>query len=217
VGGYVNISVRRAGAVQTYLSYSGALSRFFNPALYAGSPSALQQIFDVYPDIHLDVPEGGIRFAPYHYGLIVLDFDSRTLLDMQCARHLLQSFALSLPEPGIPTNVIFAAGKEGLLGDHLVDQISGKAAEYFPEGLFDSPRNFYEWIRDHVGARPVDLEHPWLPCFHLHPSDWTHAMYEREDSRALQHRLLQLDFKFSAHDQPEWDAWQHEFTGSKDS
>ncbi|CUJ69572.1 Uncharacterised protein [Achromobacter sp. 2789STDY5608633] len=42
-------------------------------------------------------------------------------------------------------------------------------------------------------------------------------MYEREDSRTLQHRLLQLDFKFSALDQPEWDAWQHEFTGSKDS
>lgn len=209
MGGYVNIAVRRAGAVQTHMSYTGALSRFFNPALYAGDPAALQQILDVYPDIHSDEPKGGVRFAPYHYGLIVLDFDSRALLDMQHARHLLQTFPLSLPEPGIPTSVVLAAGQEGLLGDHLVDQISGEAAGQFPEDLFQSPRNFYGWIRSHVlGGAAKNIDLPYLPSFHLHPPGWTHEMFEHGEGAALQRRLLQLGFPISEQDRPEWEAWQ---------
>lgn len=211
MGGYVNIAVRRAGSVQTHLSYTGALSRFFNPALYAGDAAALQQIFDVYPDIHEDAPKCGIRFAPYHYGLIVLDFDSRALVDMQCGRHLLQAFPLSLPEPGIPITVVLAAGKEGMLGDHLVDQISGEAAGQFPLGLFDSARTLFEWIRGPaLRSSPHADAIPHLPSFHLHPPGWTHEMFAREEGAALLNRLLQLGFSISEEDQSEWEAWQRE-------
>ena len=109
MGGYVNLVFFKGGETRKALSYTGCIPVMQNPAFFDGDESAIAEVFNLYGGCPEQKDLAGGTFAPFDYGLIVIDFDQKTVFDMQRAACLFTTtFDMS--------QHIFEFWRRGLLG-----------------------------------------------------------------------------------------------------
>jgi hypothetical protein len=211
MGGYVNLVVRKDGQVKKTLAYTGVISRFYTPDLYLEDQGAIDGLLQMYEDCPEQQDPECRTLAPYHYGLIVLDFDRKTVLDMQVAACTNMFSALS---PSSGWTHVQRMGQMGWLGPGLHDLYTGEFVIPFPEKVFVEPTALMPWLRAQEkkswkGSSDGDfpISKSTLLAFKLFPPGWRFLTFEREEALKYLKTLEEFGFAISAEEQLAWDEW----------
>lgn len=227
MGGYVNLAVRREGAVRKTLSTTGVTHEMFNPDIYLGSEAAIQGALDMFKGCPEVTDSDARRLAPYHYGLIVVDFDTKSVLDMQAFEWLRMCHLMM---PGHKGQYLQRLGKMGWLDECLYSGMNGKPLDAFPEGIFDDESHLFHWMRgesqrdlneaiqDSVksGKPPsvLDLDDPCFVSFCLQPPGWTFRHFPEKNGTDYQAALTERGFTFTSEELAQWGAWREQYASS---
>jgi hypothetical protein len=212
MSGYVNLAVRRDAQVKMVVAYTGALCHFFNPRLYEGQPEAVDALLNMYGDCPEVTERAARSLAPFNDGLVVLDFDGRTVLDMQPARNLRVSSALfGLVDQTAEFHLI--AGSKGWLGSTVIDVRSGKSLASFDHSIFATEATLSDWC----DATKASLREPniaWhlrtLPAFKLSPPDWVFLSFKANAGASFRAQLDKMRYELSGREVAAWGKWERE-------
>lgn len=220
MGGFVNFAIRRDGAVATVLSTTDLVGELFNPDLYLGVQADVDRALSVFRHVAQSGQSGAALFAPHDYGMVVLDFDTKTVVDMQDAEwprmcHLML--------PGRKAQYLQRLGQMGWLGNALYSGMTGNALDVFPPGVFEDQTRLQAWMREQVtrDLRKSARETPedWFDAngmpvlddsfvsFCLQPPLWSFTSFFRPQAQEFQTKLRALGFAMTPEEEALWAQW----------
>jgi len=205
----MSFAVRRNGVISTFAISSGSLLYLYDPKIYAGDQAALTA-FKAKTLVPPSEYKGKVPAAPWGYGLVVLDVDSRRQWDLQIARNLRflsKEFDWSWQH--------FTKWRSiGWLGEGLVSPQTGNVVYSFPVAERNI-RNWYDGIlQDHREAQKnVSVEDfmrnaGTAPAFQISPPGWTFNSFEVEAKGEMLMKLKEAGFTFKEADLKAWSSWR---------
>lgn len=209
----MNLAIRKDGAVEKVASYTGCVAAMGTPGFFDGDPSDIARILGMYEGCQeFDDVEAGI-LAPYSYGLIVADFDGKTIFDMQghAWTNLVSANGCDARMESMPEWF-----KRGWVHPNMHDLWTG---EPLKSAWSPPPRiggNLFGWMMeegnkilaefDDFGEELVIGAFP-LPGFKLSPPGWTFLKYDDSESKEMREAMGAAGFVFSSEEDEAWRHW----------
>ena len=216
MGGYVNLALRNEGVVRKDLSYTGVLRKFTNPRLYSGAKGAFAPILRMYKNcIDETFPEAR-TLAPFSYGLVVIDQDTKSVLSMQNFNNLGHIPLTAYDHDSydhLPTLL-----NKGWIDLNLYSEATGAILCKIAPPRFKTSGDVLQWVSClHNKYRYIDsalaetgdfrLDNYLMPFFKMRPAGWEFQNYCPAQGPEFQKALVDRGFQFTEHDAAIWAAW----------
>lgn len=208
MSGFLSFAIRKNGHVDLFATSSGSLHHLYDPKIYAGQEAALTEFTD-----RARVPpteyRGPVPLAPWNYGIVVLDFDTKQQWDLQIAREM-RALSGSFDYSWMHFQEWLNAG---WLGTGLVDPRSGEVVHPFPASKIG---DWYENIRDEhfqrVCASSTDSytsaeAAATSPQIRISPAGWELSSFVAGEKAGMLKQLMGAGFVFSPADLAAWRDW----------
>lgn len=182
MGGSVAFAVRKDGVVKTY-----------HPSKHAASHVALGLLYEGQGEMHdfLQEHSGKEDFAPYGYGLVIMDFDQKWAAGIQGYTDLETSYVYFSRDRDL--DELRCLWRQGRVGG----QISNYSEKEKPIKEKDVEKYIARQIKEHVMAAQI-LVHPF-PGWTVEAFDETEEGWEQ-----FLAEIVKRGFSFSARDEAQW-------------
>jgi len=210
------------------MSYTGSLVHFFNSHLYLRDEVAINVLVSMYKDC-LDVEDPSARgLVPFDYGLIVLDFDTSSILDMQCGRDLWFSAAL-FATFDLTAQYHLDSGRLGWMGKDLVSMTDDVSLARFDQAIFASWADLTQWCEGQQAslrasravaapgvAQGFCASQIVVPGFRLKPAGWTMKSFRLEESAGMLASMNEVGITCDEREAERWSAWETSHRDDRD-
>lgn len=208
MSGFLSFAIRRGSQVDVFATSSGSLQHLYDPNLYGGQAAALAAFTDR-ARMSPDEFNGPVPFAPWNYGLVVLDFDNKRQWDLQVARDM-RDLSGSFDYSWMHFQAWIDAG---WLGSGLVNPLTGEVVHKFPAaGVGD----WYEDVRaEHFRCSRAAADDAFpdaetldtWPVVRISPPGWQISSFELEEKGEFLVKLVDDGYHFSPSDLCAWRDW----------